>query len=330
MIKELVKANHVVSNKKEGSDKVLNVLTPRKPQDGKVYVTYCTWNLNHFNSTFDEPILNKMADTMADFDIIGFVEVSGPKKKPPFDELIKLLEAKSELPYDYIFHEMNGSYWGAVVFKKIFVKLGNKDKEPLIVDWQRKHMKERDPLTYEFSVEKSDKSFWNFYVSLVHLKSDLSNADLQMELQNLSKIHEATKGGDLIIMGDFNFKVGWEEDKNRDKLVMNAIAKISCKKNDPFEALILEPSMTSKKLHHCNDSILVPKSLIDKHAPPGKLYQVIAPKGAPILIGDYSVIRTKDHTRESFALFTDHYPVSAILCADEIKRPETVPISLDM
>jgi hypothetical protein len=52
-----------------------------------------------------------------------------------------------------------------------------------------------------------------------------------------------------------NMKFAEDNTTKRKGLIMSAIANISVEKNNPFKAVLLEPSMISEKLGHCNDSI---------------------------------------------------------------------------
>ncbi len=50
----------------------------------------------------------------------------------------------------------------------------------------------------------------------------------------------------------------------------------------------------------------------------GDGFCVIIPKERAVVIGDFVIWREKDHKRNTYAMFTDHYPISVIFCADEL------------
>ena len=152
----------------------------------------------------------------------------------------------------------------------------------------------------------------------------MNQGELQRELEKLNPIDKAAGKEDLILMGDFNFRIGKKDENDEGKL--KAIANISNFKDDPFIPLLLNTSMISTKKDHCNDSIMARRSVLVNHALKGGFY-VIEPKGAPVSVGGYSVMREKDFKRSTFGLFTDHYPVAAIFCADEI--PDISRLVLD-
>ena len=97
-------------------------------------------------------------------------------------------------------------------------------------------------------------------------------------------------------------------------------------KNNEFVPIDLQKTMISSKLVHCNDTVLVRKELAKKRILNGS-FSVIAPRGAPTTVGKYIIASKKDFKRSSFGLFTDHFPVVATFCADEL--PEGKALTFD-
>jgi hypothetical protein len=143
-------------------------------------------------------------------------------------------------------------------------------------------------------------------------------------LQKLHDIRNTIKG-DLIFVGDFNFQLAVGSAKEQNETKVKTIAKISHLTEDPYKVLILESTMTSSKLSHCNDTILIQQSM-RKHVQKNG-FRAILPQGTPKIFGEFALMRVKDYKRELFTLFTDHFPVSAIFSADDLpveKRLEEI------
>lgn len=114
-------------------------------------------------------------------------------------------------------------------------------------------------------------------------------------------------------MGDFNFRIS-NEDSKKKKQIIQKIEELTRDSSNPVELFEIQSSMISSKITHCNDAIAAPKKITEKHFVSAGISK---PKGSPTTIGDWAVWRERDFQRLSFALFTDHYPVTAIFTADE-------------
>ena len=137
-----------------------------------VYVSLLCWNLNHFNSTFDENVVKMIAQTVWSYDLIYFLEVSSPQRAPPLDGLVAEITKERErhkerVTYKYEHVKMDSSSWGVALYNANLVIL----KEELQVTWEDRNKPIRSPFTFQFAVKNSKKEDWNFCVSGVHLKS---------------------------------------------------------------------------------------------------------------------------------------------------------------
>ncbi len=134
------------------------------------------WNLNHFNDSFDENVIETIANTIYKNDLIYLLEVSCGKTRPDLEGLARLLESKRRINEDSeadfailetLMTKQGGGY-GVVLYNKKLVKLESKDVE---VKWS-KYQLIHHPVIHTFSILKKDtKTKWNFTVAGIHLKS---------------------------------------------------------------------------------------------------------------------------------------------------------------
>jgi len=131
----------------------------------------------------------------------------------------------------------------------------------------------------------------------------------------LKDIYNGLRGNgthDVIFAGDFNFHLG--ETPENDKEIMEAIYAIA--EDDVYQPLIRGATMTSLKLTHTNDNIIIPGEF-------GKDCEayILSPFDALKCEGtEYSLVRATDVNRLLIPLFTDHWPVGAFIKVPGAKK----------
>jgi hypothetical protein len=136
-------------------------------------------------------------------------------------------------------------------------------------------------------------------------------------VQALRNIYEGFKKTSLchIFIGDFNVQLGKEgDDKITNEQIYKALNSIGGKvdsyrtmiPNDPESS---ERTMISVKKEYCNDTVVVPASLLKPVA------LIVGPKEMFFskIVDQYVVLRLKDLERLKISGFTDHFPVKLLL-----------------
>jgi hypothetical protein len=136
-------------------------------------------------------------------------------------------------------------------------------------------------------------------------------------VQALRNIYEGFRKTSLhhIFIGDFNVQLGKEEDdKITNEQIYEALNSIGGKKNSyrtmiPSDPKSSKRTMISLKKEYCNDTVVVPVSLLKPVA------LIVGPKEMFFskIVDKYVVLRLKDLERLKISGFTDHFPVKILL-----------------
>lgn len=130
------------------------------------------WNLDHFNSSFGDDVVQTIAKTVCDYDLIYLMEVSSPAKDPPLELLVKKIHElresqKKKGVYKYKHTVMNKGFWGVAMYNSTIITF----RKQLEIEWEKHSQPYRYPFVLQYAVKNSDGIDWNFTVSGVHLKS---------------------------------------------------------------------------------------------------------------------------------------------------------------
>jgi len=267
-----------------------------------------SWNMNHFNNSYKEDILDCMAEIIREHHVVVLIEVS---KDATLNNLKQKLGGTWEhtklVDMKRIFKPrtstqlllQNSGFQTCVFYNSAVLDVVEAESkmDPTTTQYQKYWIEQsysRKPIAWKCQLKKKKKT--PLILVAVHLKSaDATKCEEEIYKLPLILNNVRTEKGLDIFLGDFN---------------MSVFQKLPKIKGWEFLSNLSEGTMTSLKSDRSNDNFLIGSASGCYH--PNVF--IAKPKlDWKIPVEDLLVVRRKDYNRLLNPLFTDHWPITLSL-----------------